>query len=238
MPTKKALSENKPDFVINCAAYNKVDEAEKNKDIAFKVNAIAPKNLAILSNELNFKLIHFSTDFVFDGYKSTKYIETDNPNPLSYYGYSKLWGEKFIQSHSINYIILRTSWLYGKGKQNIIYKLLQKAKLFKELSLPDNIFGLPTSCKDIVNQTYSMMEQGNVGLYHCAAEGNKISIYEYGKLILKLYKRDNNVLPINSIDKIRPTNAVLENYMLNMEDINAMRFWKNSLQQFVLENNV
>lgn len=236
--TREVLLSEKPDFVINCSAYNKVDMAEIFKDEAFKANAIGPKNLAILSNALNYQLIHFSTDFVFDGYKKEKYIETDDTNPLSYYGYSKLWGEKFVQQFSNNYMIFRVSWLYGNGRQNLIHKLIDVSKKDKRIYLPNNIYGIPTSCVDVTNQVIDMIYHGYTGLYHSVSSGNPISVFEYGKTIKNLFKLPINILQKNSNDRIRPKNAVLENFMLNLENINLMPEWDKSLRQFAMENNV
>lgn len=167
----KIIKEIKPTIVINCAAYNNVDGAEKEKERAFLVNAIGPYNLSVVCSDIKALLIHFSTDYVFDGTKEGLYTEEDEPNPLNEYGKSKLWGERFIQENMENYLIFRTSWVYGEGTQNFLYKLNQWAKNQEYLRIACDEFSVPTSTRTIVEVTLKAIEQGLTGLYHLVNSG-------------------------------------------------------------------
>lgn len=111
---------NKADLIINCAAYTDVDSSEANRDNAFLLNAIGPRNLAVVSNEKNIPLVHISTDYIFDGLKGSSYLEQDIPNPLNVYGETKLAGENLVKSITNKYYIIRTQWLYGSKGKNFV----------------------------------------------------------------------------------------------------------------------
>ena len=136
-----AVRRIKPGIIINCAAYNQVDAAEDEPDTAFKVNAGAVRNLAALCRQENIFLVHYSSDYVFDGSKGSPYTEEDAPN---LYGKSKLEGERAVQETLRDYLIFRTSWVFGKGKQNFLYKLSSWAKEKKELRIAEDEVSCPT----------------------------------------------------------------------------------------------
>lgn len=139
----KVLEDLKPTHVINCAAYNLVDKAETEPTDAYKVNAVGAYNLAIACAEIGAVLVHYSTDYVFDGKKEAPYVEEDQPNPLNEYGKSKLLGERLIQQTD-RYLIFRTSWVYGRGKQNFLYKLTQWSQSQEYLRIACDEFSVPT----------------------------------------------------------------------------------------------
>jgi len=161
----------RPDIVINCSAYNQVDKAETEKELAYRVNASGPKNLAQACEKYKAYLIHYSTDYVFDGKKEGLYTEDDAPNPLSEYAKSKLMGEKHIKDTFENYLIFRTSWVYGEGKQNFLYKLTQWAQTQEYLKIACDEFSVPTSTKTIVEVTLKSIKEGLKGLYHIVNSG-------------------------------------------------------------------
>lgn len=156
----------RPDIVINCSAYNQVDKAETEKELAYKVNATGVKNLAQACEKYKAYLIHYSTDYVFDGKKEGLYTEDDSPNPLSEYAKSKLMGERHVQEILENYLIFRTSWVYGEGKQNFLSKLIQWAQTQEYLRIACDEFSVPTSTRTIVEITLKAIQQGLTGLYH------------------------------------------------------------------------
>ena len=133
---RKMLKSNPIEWIINCAAYTQVDLAEKEEDLALKINAEGVKNLAKFAAEIkNIKIIHFSTDYVFDGKKKVPYVETDKPSPLSVYGRSKFLGEEFLRKYSNSFYIIRTAWLYGISGDNFVKKIISLMKSKNELKV-------------------------------------------------------------------------------------------------------
>ena len=191
----ETLKEIKPSIVINCSAYNQVDLAETEILQAFSTNAIGPYNLAIACKEINAKLIHYSTDYVFDGIKKGLYTEEDSPNPLNQYARSKLLGEELVKQVVEDYLIFRVSWVYGEGRQNFIYKLLQWAKEREVLQIAFNEVSVPTYTGFIVEKTLKALEKGLAGLYHLVPRGYA-SRYEWAKLTLKLFGINKVLIPV------------------------------------------
>jgi dTDP-4-dehydrorhamnose reductase len=191
----KTLKEINPSVVINCSAYNQVDLAETEILKAFSTNAIGPYNLAITCREINAKLIHYSTDYVFDGIKKGLYTEEDSPNPLNQYARSKLLGEELVKQVLEDYLVLRVSWVYGEGRQNFIYKLLQWAKEREVLQIAFNEVSVPTYTGFIVEKTLNALEKGLTGLYHLVPRGYA-SRYEWAKLTLKLFRIEKVLIPV------------------------------------------
>jgi dTDP-4-dehydrorhamnose reductase len=193
----------KPDVIINCTAYNFVDQAEKEHQQAFDVNAEALKNLSLLCKNHKVFLIHYSTDYVFYGEKVGFYDEKDTPQPLNIYGRSKLAGEKYIAEILTDYLIFRVSWVYGKGKQNFLYKLREWAKNNDILKMAVDEFSVPTSTRTIVEVTMKALSEGVTGLYHLTNSGYA-SRYEWAKeyfrlqgikkLLYPAYQSDFNLL--------------------------------------------
>jgi dTDP-4-dehydrorhamnose reductase len=230
------IKEIKPDIVINCSAYNNVDGAEKEPYLAYKVNAFGVYNLALASGKVNAKLIHYSTDYVFDGEKLGFYTEEDKPNPINEYGKSKLFGELFIKETLENYLIFRTSWVYGKGKQNFLYKLEQWSQTQEVLRIAVDEFSVPTSTKTIVEVTMKAIDAGLTGLYHLTNSGYA-SRYEWAKeymrqkginkLIYPAYQGDFN-LPAR-----RPRWSVMSNESISRELNIEIKEWKEELRSII-----
>ena len=160
----------KPYAIINCAAYTAVDACETNQDLAFKINTLGPRNLAIAADKVGAKLVHISTDYVFDGTKETPYMEYDNPNPKSVYGVTKARAEAFVRHFAHEYFILRTAWLYGDGK-NFVKTMLKLSEDHDELRVVDDQFGSPTSTAELVKAIDSLLFTDNYGIYHATCEG-------------------------------------------------------------------
>jgi dTDP-4-dehydrorhamnose reductase len=190
-----AVGSCKPDIIINCAAYNLVDKAEQERDAAFGVNAIGPRNLAQAAAKQRAILVHFGTDYVFDGRKEdAPYIESDQVNPVNVYGRSKLAGEQHVFEELDQCLVLRLSWVFGEGKQNFIHKLVEWSKSSAYLKITCDEFSVPTSADTVVDVTLKALEQGVTGLYHLTNTGF-CSRYEWARLVL-------NTLGINKF--IRP----------------------------------
>ena len=187
------LSLIKPDLIVNASAYTAVDKAETEIEMAFLINADVPKILADYAKESNAILVHYSTDYVFDGRKTSPYEENDQPNPLSVYGASKLKGEQNITISGCKHLTFRTSWLFSAKGQNFRNLILKLATEKDELRIIDDQFGSPTSCEWLakitsyaLNICLDQKNEGNTppwGIYHASSIG-KVSWYEYAQIII------------------------------------------------------
>lgn len=189
-----------PTLIINCAAYNQVDQAEIDTKIARKVNAVGPMNVALIAAERNIKAVHFSTDYVFSGKDfNIPFTEEDEPNPINIYGQTKLEGEHlFLESFPAG-LIFRLSWVYGNGKQNFIYKLRQWAKENQTLSISSDEVSVPTSTEFIVRYSLKALELDLSGLYHLVPCGFA-SRLEWAVEILKMYRIEKDIFAASSDD--------------------------------------
>tara|TARA_R110001632_G_scaffold132368_3_gene246822 strand:- start:3329 stop:4129 length:801 start_codon:yes stop_codon:yes gene_type:complete len=202
-------------YCINCAAYTKVDEAEKSSEMAFKVNAEGVKNLALACKLKNVTFIHISTDYVFDGEKGSPYSVDDNPNPINVYGKSKWEGEKYIQEILDKYFIVRTSWLYHKIYGNNFYKtILKKAKKGEVLRITDEQIGSPTNAANLAKflLKHILTENQEYGIYHFT-DGQVMSWYGFAQNILKENDLNNTTIIVKDNNyhsfAIRPKFTVL-----------------------------
>ena len=185
----------KPDIIINAAAYTNVDKAESEPDKARAINAIGPGVLAQEAKKINAVLVHYSTDYVFDGTKGSPYVETDQANPLNVYGQTKLEGEQIIAASGCVNLILRTSWVYSMRQGGFVSKVLQWAREQEVMRVVDDQISSPTSARMLAEVTALILAQGRDdvpgymgekgGLYHCAG-GGSCSRYEWAKAILEL----------------------------------------------------
>ena len=161
----------KPHIVINTAAYTNVDGCESNIDLAFKANALGPRNLAIACEEINSKLIHISTDYIFHGKNNLPYREFDLPNPINIYGKSKHLGEEYLKQFCSRYFILRTSWLYGHNGKNFVKTILKASKEKNHLDVVDDQTGNPTNAEDLAYHILKLALTDEYGIYHCTGNG-------------------------------------------------------------------
>jgi len=184
-----------PDILINCAAYNAVDNAEDDPGTAFLVNSTAPRQLSEICSKKNIFFIHYSSDYVFDGAKENLYSETDQTNPLSIYGKSKLEGEKAVAECAKKYLIFRLSWVFGPGAQNFLYKLSQWTKSNPILKISADEVSVPTYTEDIVNVTLMSLERDLTGLFHLTNSGYA-SRYELARFYVKKAGLENLVIPV------------------------------------------
>lgn len=232
----KIVSRQKPDVIINCAAYNLVDNAQLDPEIAFKVNAEGVKNLALTCKKNNILIVHYGTDYIFDGTKLNFYTEEDNPNPESKYGESKLLGEKYLAQATDNYLLFRVSWVYGKGKQNFLYKLTEWAKKSDVLRVVHDQISIPTYTEDIVSITMDSINTGLRGLFHLTNSGYATR-YEVAKYFFELLKLDTIILPVTSDYFSSPVKRPYFSAMSNKKISKALEItipdWKDSLKKFV-----
>lgn len=226
----------RPSIVINCAAYNDVDRAEKERDRAFNINALGAKNLAIACKERDSLLIHYSTDYVFDGEKQGFYFEDDSPNPINAYGESKLEGEKNISNITENFLIFRVSWVYGMGKQNFFYKVLEWSKNTKILKIVCDQISVPTYTEDIVRFTLLCVERDLRGLFHLSSSGY-CSRYEFARYFLESIKWDGLIFPVSSdyfySDAKRPYFSAMSNKKISDVLGIGIPDWRDGIDRFI-----
>jgi dTDP-4-dehydrorhamnose reductase len=212
-PLVAAVRSLQPDVVVNAAAYTAVDKAESERDQAFAVNATAPQVLAQEARRIGALLVHYSTDYVFDGEKASAYVEVDAPQPINVYGESKLAGEQAILESGCRHLILRTSWVYGPRGRNFYLTMLRIAKERSELRVVDDQFGAPTSSLTIARATAQLLPKGAVGLFHMTAAG-ETSWYDFARTILARAGIRTPVVPIRTEDyptpARRPRNSRLD----------------------------
>ena len=180
-------ADKKIDYIINCAAYNFVDKAESQEAEAFKVNQKGPENIALLAKKIGAKLIHISTDYVFDGKKTSPLLEDDPTNPISVYGKSKLLGEIAVKENLTEHYIIRTSWLYGFEGKNFVYTILKLINSKESIKVVNDQIGSPTFAFDLAKVIISIFQNENLpyGIYNYSDAG-QISWWEFAKEIQKI----------------------------------------------------
>lgn len=226
----------KPDVVINCAAYTKVDDCETNVELAYKVNAIGPRNLAVACEENNCALLHISTDYVFDGTAHTPYKEDAMTNPLGVYGKSKLAGEQFIRELCTKFYIVRTSWLYGKNGPNFVETMLKLAQTHLELRVVHDQIGSPTVTKDLAEAIYNLIQTPAYGIYHLTNSGT-CSWYEFAREIFDIKGINVKVNPITTEEfprpAPRPKYSVMDNFCWRLQGMEPLRDYKVALKEYL-----
>lgn len=211
---KDAVNNIKPDYIINCAAYTAVDKAEEQEELAYKINAIGPKNLAIAAKQNDAILVHISTDYVFGGDKPVEqdYSEDDEKKPQAVYGTTKLVGEKFIEENCSNYYIFRTAWLYGEGN-NFVRTMINLAKDRNEVSVVNDQHGSPTYAVDLASMVHQAIEKKiPFGAYNATNIGYT-TWYDFTKKIYELKNINCKVNPVTSEEFVRPAKRPLNSQM-------------------------
>jgi dTDP-4-dehydrorhamnose reductase len=247
---RRVVQHIKPDVIVNAAAYTAVDKAEQDTDSAMQINGIAPGVLAEQAKQLDALLIHYSTDYVFNGIKQTAYIETDKPDPISTYGTTKLAGEQGIQAIACDHLILRTSWVYGVRGQNFLLTMLKLMQERESLRIIDDQMGAPTWARLIAETTAQIVRQAvterqqnafESGHYHLTAAGGT-SWYGFAKKIAEIAQLQNSIdaLKIKKIDPIsteeyptpaqRPKNSRMATAKLEKNYNLTMPGWETVLE--------
>lgn len=229
----------KPYAIINCAAMTNVDGCEVSKDLAYRINALGPRNLAIASRETGAKLMHISTDYVFPGNGTVPYTEFDTPAPKSMYGATKLAGENFVKQFAENFFIIRTAWLYGDGK-NFVKTMLRLSENHDQVSVVNDQIGSPTSASELAKAIRFLLPTDNYGLFHGTCEGI-CSWADFTKEIFRLAGKSTTVNPVTSAQykemnpqsADRPAYSVLENYMFKLTSDFMFADWHDAIEEYL-----
>ena len=231
--TMAVISNVKPDTIIHCAAYTLVDKAESDPMTAFAINAVGTRNVAVAAAQCNAKLVYISSDYVFSGNKRSSYSEFDEPAPINVYGNSKLHGEQFVRMVHNKFFIVRTSWLYSRGSNNFVGKILSAVQSGKPLRVIDDEVGSPTFTEDLAAFITSLIRTNRYGIYHASNMGC-CSRYAFAQEILALCGcGDVGMQPISGAEFVtaakRPIYSVLDHQMIRLNGFPEMPEWKHAL---------
>ena len=235
----KQIDSSLPDVIINSAAYTQVDACETNYDLAYKSNAIGPKNLAIKCKQLGIPFIHISTDYVFEGNENNNkpFKEDDKLGPKTVYGKTKLEGENLVKQNCDKYFVLRTAWLYGQGK-NFVKTMLNLSKKNKELKVVNDQIGSPTYAKDLAKAIKEIIDKKSdkYGIYHITNKG-EVQWYEFAKKIFEIKKIEIKINPVTSEEFPRPAPrphySVLNNQKWINAGFNPLRNYEEALKEYL-----
>ena len=232
------INDKKPDVIINCAAHTNVNLCESQWDLAYKINAIGPRNLSIAATAIGAKLIHVSTDYVFDGTADTPYDEFAPVAPLGAYGKTKLEGENYVKQFAKRFFIVRTAWLYGDGK-NFVKTMINLGKEKGEVGVVADQIGSPTSAKELAKAIHVLEPTDNYGVFHGTCEGYcswadfAEKIFEYAGMDVKVNRLRTEDYPTPAK---RPAYSVLDNYMLRLTTDFQFSKWEDALKEYFDEN--
>lgn len=238
---KKTISQLDIEIVINTAAFHRVDECEESPTKAFEVNSIAVGELTLICKELDLVLVHFSTDYVFDGKKGTPYSEEDAPHPLNVYGASKLAGEYFIRNTLQKYFLIRTCGLYGEagcwGKgSNFVDTVISLEKKGEPLRIVNDQTITPTSTAELALKIEELIQTPHYGLFHLTNEG-QCTWFEFAEAIFSLIGRKPSLFPVDSqsygAQAVRPPFSVLENKKAKKVGLSVFSHWKDALKLYL-----
>ena len=229
----------KPDYIVNCAAFTAVDAAEKSEDLAYKINAIGPRNLAIAATETGASIVQISTDYVFPGTEPRALTEFDPTGPVSAYGRTKLAGEEMVKQFAYRYFILRTAWLYGEGK-NFVRTMLRLSETHDSVSVVNDQFGSPTSTIELAKAIRYLLPTENYGLFHATCE-DSTDWASFTKEIFRIKGVSTTVNAIsteeymrnNPASAVRPHYSILDNYMLRLTTDFVFADWQSAIEEYL-----
>ncbi|MBR3140018.1 MAG: dTDP-4-dehydrorhamnose reductase [Methanobrevibacter sp.] len=230
------IVDNKPDIVINSAAYTDVDGCEENQDLAFSVNGEGVRNLALGCSEVDCPLVHVSTDYVFNGENTRPWVEDDEIGPISIYGKSKLKGEEAILEILDKFFIIRTAWLYGYNGKNFPKTMLELAENHSEITVVYDEVGSPTYTPDLAEAISKLIETDYYGIYHIT-NSESCSWCEFAKYIFEVAGKDVKVIPVTASEFARaaprPSYSVLENKKWIDNGFEPLRSYKEAIKDYI-----
>lgn len=233
---RNVIQTYKPDAVIHCAAYTKVDQAESEPDEAYRVNAYGTRNAALAAVEIGAKFVYVSTDYVFDGQSDRPYREYDRTDPQTVYGRSKLAGEQLVQSLSSWYFIVRTSWVFGKYGSNFVNTMLKLAEERDKLKVVHDQVGSPTYTLDLAQFLLELVRTDYYGIYHASNSGI-CSWYEFAKAIFEERGLNVQVEPCTTAEfprpAPRPAFSVLDHGAIRAHGFQPLRPWRDALREYL-----
>jgi dTDP-4-dehydrorhamnose reductase len=232
---------HKPDIIFNCAAYNAVDRAEEEWRKAFSVNGLGVKHLALAANEYGSILVHYSTDYVFDGNNNRPYTVVDTPHPVSRYGESKLFGEDIVRDLCHHYFLIRVSWLFGKGNANFVSKVLDWSREKTEIAVVDDQISSPTYTVDLAQASLDLVATHSFGLYHITNTG-ACPRYDWARYILEKAEWTGRLLNVKSsafkTPAHRPAYSVLDNFGTPETIGYTLPSWQDATSRYLREIGV
>ncbi|MCJ7580585.1 MAG: dTDP-4-dehydrorhamnose reductase [Candidatus Aminicenantes bacterium] len=238
----KTLYEINPTIVFNTASFNRVDECEEFPQQAIDINALGVRTLSQVCSVLGATLVHFSTDYVFDGRTSQPYTEKDTPNPLNVYGQTKLDGENFVRSLVEKYFLIRTCGLFGEagcwGKgTNFVDAMVRASEKKQPIRVVNNQTVTPTSTYELADRVIELIQTGEFGLYHMTNEG-QCTWYEFAQMIFELMGRDVDLIPVHSDEygaaAVRPAFSVLDNWKARSIGLTPFSHWTKALEVYMV----
>nr|WP_317282292.1 dTDP-4-dehydrorhamnose reductase [uncultured Sellimonas sp.] len=229
----------RPEVIFDCAAITDVGQCENNIELAFKVNALGARNLAIAAHEINAKIVFPSTDDVFNGIRQVPYHEFDETDPMTGYGRSKLAGENYVKEFTHRHFIIRSNWLFGRGNDsNFVNQILNAIETKTELHISSDQYGSPTSANALASFMYRMIRTEAYGTYHVTCDG-VCNRYEFAQEIVRLSGKEVKVIPVPTRKaeycSARPTYTVLDNFLLRTLEIASMPTWLEALEEYMEE---
>jgi dTDP-4-dehydrorhamnose reductase len=235
---RQILKQDKPDAVINCAAWTDVDGCELDHERAFAANTRGPANLANVSRELNSRLITVSTDYVFSGAQEGFYTQRDQPNPQSVYGVSKLEGERKAQLAYARTIVVRTGFVFGQGGSNFLSTIVGRARQGERLKVITDAYGTPTYSRDLALRLRELARLDLPGIFHVVNAGPGASYQEFARAALDFGGYSSTGLESVAMDSLnrpapRPRNSRLRCLLSEALGLTPLPFWKDSLKDFV-----
>lgn len=230
------VCENRPDIVINSAAYTNVDGCEENKETAYNINGEGVRNLALGCSKVDCLLVHISTDYVFNGENTRPWVEDDEIGPISVYGKSKLKGEEAILEILDKFFIIRTAWLYGINGCNFPKTMLELAKNHSEITVVYDEVGTPTYTPDLAKAISQLIETNYYGIYHITNSGS-CSWCEFARYIFEIADKDVKVIPVTASEFARPAPrphySVLENKKWIEKGFEPLRSYKDAIKEYI-----
>ena len=229
---KNYVRVNRPDVIINCAGLSDAEFCETHVDEAYKVNALGVRNIALAAQEVCAKVIHISTDDVFGQWSEKPYNEFDETHPENVYGKSKEAGEKFLMQLNNRFTIIRSSWIYGIGR-DFVDKVLSAVGNQDVLEVAENQYASPTSSKELAKLICHFIDQEEYGIYHAVCKGS-CSRYEFAKTILE-YTNNTEKLSVKPVTG-KASYSVLDNMMLRLNGVEEPAEWKSALKEYLMES--
>ncbi|MDD3278376.1 MAG: dTDP-4-dehydrorhamnose reductase [Lachnospiraceae bacterium] len=231
---------NRPNTIINCAGMTDMEACEKDMEQAYRVNALGARNLSAAARKVKALMIQLSTDDVFYDGKRTLRNEFDQPNPVTIYGKSKLAGENFVKELTPKHLIIRSSWVYGRGK-NFVNYILEESRKSDIIQIPDQQYASPTSAKELARCVLRLIKSGQEGVFHAVCQGD-CSRMELAQEILDMTGREQvKLVPRVTADSDMgvtiPEYTILDTLMLRMCRIEPLQDWRTALQEYIREKN-